>query len=25
VHLHFPPTACHAFGADGNALRRLAP
>jgi len=25
VHLHFPPTACHAFAADGNALRRLAP
>ena len=25
VHLFWPPTACHAFDADGNALRRLAP
>ena len=25
VHLFWPPAACHAFGADGNALRRLAP
>ena len=25
VHLFWPPTACHAFDAGGNALRRLAP
>ena len=25
VHLHWPPTACHAFDASGQALRRLAP
>jgi multiple sugar transport system ATP-binding protein len=25
VHVFWPPAACHAFDADGNALRRLAP
>ena len=25
VHLHWPPAACHAFDASGQALRRLAP
>jgi multiple sugar transport system ATP-binding protein len=25
VHLQWPPAACHAFDAGGNALKRLAP
>ena len=25
VHLHWPPAACHAFDASGQALGRLAP